>query len=229
VQPAKTIRVLIVEDHPAMLWGLERLINSERPRMEVVGTAGTPDDAIRQIAQHRPDLLLLDLDLGGLSGLDILPAVLPGSKLRALVLTGDQCQATLDRAVRTGARGIVHKDASTEHLLKAIEKTSEGELWLDHDTLARVFVDLLNPSGLHGKSDESVRQAELTTREREIVQAVVDHAGELNKVLAGRLFISEHTLRNHLTSIYQKLDVNSRLELYLYATRHMSPPPARRH
>jgi DNA-binding NarL/FixJ family response regulator len=216
----KTIRVMLVDDHQTMLWGLIKLIETEKPRMEVVGTAQTGAEALEKIAQLSPDVVLLDLDLGGSSALDLLPALQSNPQLRVLIFTGERDQEKLDLAVFRGARGIVRKDASAELLLKAIEKTAEGEIWLDRGTLGRVFSEFMAPKSADKPDPDAEKIASLTARERRIIHVIVQGNGALNKTLADRLFISDHTLRNHLTSIYQKLEVNNRLELYVYALKH---------
>lgn len=216
----RTIRVMLIDDHKTMLWGLQRLIEGENSRMEVVGTAGNCDEALAQIATLAPDVILLDLDLGGKCSLDILPALLANGVSRALILTASRDQATLDLAVVRGARGVVHKEAPAEQVLKAIEKVHQGELWLDREVLGRVFGEFMNPAAARKPDPETEKAAALTAKERKIVDTVVTGSGALNKALAQRLFISEHTLRNHLTSIYQKLGVSNRLELYVYAVKH---------
>ena len=221
MQPAAaTIRVMLIDDHQTMLWGLGKLIDGEKPRMEVVGAARTCEEALTQIAQLMPDVVLLDLDLDGKNAIDILPTLLSHSKTRVLILTGERKQAVLDVAILRGARGILHKDASAEQVLKAIEKTHQGELWLDRETLSRVFGELMNPVMPHKLDSEAEKQAMLTPKEKKIIHTIIEGSGASNKVLAQRLFISEHTLCNHLTSIYHKLDVSNRLELYVYAVKH---------
>ena len=214
------IRVMLIDDHPTLLWGLEKLINAETPRMSVMGTARNTEEALACLAHETPDVVLLDLDLDGESGLVLLPALLKQTRTRVLILTGERQQNVLDQAVQKGARGILRKDASAEHVLKAIEKTHEGELWLDRGTLGRVFTEFRDPTSARKPDPETLRQASLTARERRIIALVVQSQGASNKALAQSLFISEHTLRNHLSSVYQKLDVANRLELYVYATRH---------
>ena len=215
-----TIRVLLVEDHQTMLWGLQRLIDAERPRMAVVGTACTCADALAGAAQLAPDVILLDLDLGGVCMVNFLPELLANGLSRALVLTAAHHTDMLDLAVRRGTRGILHKEVAAEKVLKAIEKIHRGELWFDAETMGRVFGQLLG-SGTAPRPDPALeKHASLTARERDIVSATVEHSGSANHVVAQSLFISEHTLRNHLTSIYRKLDVTSRLEMYVYAIRH---------
>lgn len=216
----KTIQVMLVDDHQTMLWGLTRLIESEKPRMAVAGTAQTGPEALEKIERLRPDVILLDLDLAGASALDLLPALQAMPQSRVLIFTGERDQEKLDLAVFRGARGILRKDASAEQVLKAIEKTAEGEIWLDRGTLGRVFSEFMTPKAVPKSDPEAEKKASLTARERKIIRVVVEGNGALNKTLAQRLFISDHTLRNHLTSIYQKLGVNNRLELYVYALKH---------
>jgi two-component system nitrate/nitrite response regulator NarL len=215
-----TIRVLLVEDHQTLLWGLQKLIDAERPRMAVAGTARTCADALASAARLAPDVILLDLDLGGVSMIEFLPELLANGLSRALVLTAAHHTDTLDLAVRRGARGILHKEVSAEHVLKAIEKIHRGELWFDAETMDRVFGQLLGARGAPRPDPAREKHASLTARERAIVSAAVEHSGSANQVVAERLFISEHTLRNHLTSIYRKLNVTNRLEMYVYAIRH---------
>jgi DNA-binding NarL/FixJ family response regulator len=215
-----TIRVLLVEDHQTMLWGLQKLIDAETPRMAVAGTARNCPDALAGAAQLAPDVILLDLDLGGVCMIDFLPELLANGLSRALVLTAAHHTDTLDLAVRRGARGILHKEVSAEKVVKAIEKIHRGELWFDAETMGRVFGQLMGSRGASRPDPALEKHASLTARERDIVSAAVEHSGSANHVVAERLFISEHTLRNHLTSIYRKLNVTSRLEMYVYAIRH---------
>jgi DNA-binding NarL/FixJ family response regulator len=213
-----TIRVLLVEDHQTLLWGLQQLIDAERPRMEVVGTARTCPEALASAAQLAPDIILLDLDLGGVCMVDFLPELLANGVSRALVLTASHHTETLDLGVRRGACGILHKEVSAGQVVKAVEKIHRGELWFDAETMDRLFGQLV---GARSRPNPAVeKHASLTARERDIVSAAVEHSGSANHVVAERLFISEHTLRNHLSSIYRKLNVSNRLEMYVYAIRH---------
>jgi DNA-binding NarL/FixJ family response regulator len=223
------IKVLLVEDHQTMLWGLQQLIDAERPRMQVAGTACTCPEALECAARLLPDVILLDLDLGGVSMIDFLPELLANGLSRALVLTAAHHTETLDLAVRRGARGVLHKEVSAGQVLKAIEKIHRGELWFDAATMDRVFGQLLRARGT--PQPAPAPHASLTPRERAIVSAAVQHSGSANHEVAERLFISEHTLRNHLTSIYRKLNVTNRLEMYVYAIRHglVQPDFARQH
>ena len=218
--PIQTIRVMLVDDHQTMLWGLTKLIESEKPRMDVVGTATTCDEALAKIGLLHPDVILLDLDLNGVSSLEVLPALLSNSASNVLIFTGARDQATLDLAIFKGARGVLRKDASAEHVIKAIEKTAAGEIWLDRQTLGRVFSEFVVPKAPPQRDPAVEKHESLTAKEQKVIYAVVEGSGALNAALAERLFISEHTLRNHLTSIYHKLGVSNRLELYVYAVKH---------
>ncbi len=214
------ITVLLVDDHKTMLWGLERLIGSERSGMRVVGTASKREEALEQAAMLSPDIILLDIDLDGECSLDFLPALLVSGVSRALVFTGVRDQAVLDRAIVAGARGVLRKDAPAEVVLRAIEKVHQGEMWLAHDMMARIFGQLTRPPAPPPPDPHKERLASLTAKERKVVDAIVRGNGMTNRALAQSLFISEHTLRNYLVAIYRKLGVANRLELYVYASRY---------
>ena len=214
-----TIRILLVDDHKTMLWGLERLIQAEGPAFELVGSASDGVEAKALCASLKPDIVLLDLDLKGSSSLEFLPALLENGVSKVVILSANRDQSTLASAVKLGARGVVSKEAPTEDVLAAVKKVHGGELWLDQSLMQALLGQLVAPAA--PKVDpEAERIGSLTAREREVVKLIVQGNGALNKDLAERAFISERTLRNHLTTIYQKLDVANRLELYVYATKH---------
>ena len=201
-----------------MLWGLERLVQAEGEAFDLVGSACDPEQATRLCAELAPDIVLLDLDLKGSSSLDILPALLANGVTRAVILSANRDQATLASAVKLGARGVVSKEAPTDDVLAAVRKVHGGEYWLEPALMQALLGQLTAPAP---RDDPDARRiATLTAREREVIGMIVQGKGALNKELAERAFISERTLRNHLTAIYQKLDVANRLELYVYATRH---------
>lgn len=210
------IGVFFVDDHKCIVWGLERLVAGEQPRMRVAGKAHNRRDALEGIRLAAPDVVLLDLDLGGHSSLDFLPELLATGKTRVIVLTGNHDTEVLARAVSLGARGVVQKDEPAEVLIKAIGRVHEGELWLERATMTRMF-DLLQGAN---DAPAAVIVDPLTPRERQIIAAVVERRGANSKAVAAGLFISDHTLRNHLTTIYRKLDVRNRLELVMYALEH---------
>ena len=221
MQPvAHPIGVLLVDDHQTMLWGLSRLIDGEHPRMKVVGTARCCEDAVATSASLAPDVIVLDLDLDGHCALDILPKLVSNEVSRVVVLTAEREQRTLDLAVLHGARGVMRKDAPAQQVIDSIERVYNGELCVDAQSIGRVFYELTAVKKPQKADPEASRRASLTQKEREIINTVVAGSGASNKALAAKLFVTEHTLRNHLTSIYQKLGVSNRLELYIYAVKH---------
>lgn len=214
------IRVLLVDDHRTVLWGLEKLIDSAKPRMQVVGVAASGQEALCAAELNQPDVILLDLDLGDASGLDLLPHLLRDNDTKVLILTGTRDPDVREVAVLRGARGMVHKAESAETILNAITRVSRGEIWLDRASTAKVIATLSATGGQKRSDAEDSPIAALTQKERDIVAAIVKHQGAPTKVIARALCLSSHTVRNHLASIYSKLDVHSRLELFMYAKEH---------
>ena len=219
----RAIRVFVAEDHQITLWGLQRLINASSPRMEVVGSASSHAELMNHDAAALADVILLDLDLGGedtSASLGCLRQRCPG---RVLVLTAADDLAQHRAAVLKGARGVIHKSEPAETILRAIEKINNGEVWLQGTLLGEVLGLLTDggPSAAPRQQDPDARRiASLTPREREIVVTMVRSAGAKQLSVADDLGMSEHTLRNHLTTIYSKLCVHGRLELHVYATAH---------
>lgn len=216
----RPIRVFLVDDHKTTLWGLQRLIEGAAPRMQLAGTACCRSEMLARVPPAKPDVVVMDIDLGGDNALDALPDLLRETSTQVLVLTGIRNQNTHEKAILCGARGVVQKEMSAETLLQAIDKVFAGEIWLDRILMGKVLGSLTDPRWRQKVSPESLSIASLTQREVEIIGSVVKNKGAKNKVIAGHLHISEHTLRNHLSVIYEKLGVNGRLELFLFATDH---------
>ena len=214
----KTINVFLVDDHKTVLWGLERLIESSSPQMSVVGMASNCDELFAKLPAARSDVILLDLDLGGTSSLDCLERLTSGTRARVLILTGSNDPAVHQHAVVHGARGVVHKQVAADLLLRAIQKVHQGEIWLDRNTLGQVLTVLAHSEK---KSAKTSKIDLLTVKERQIVEAIMEEKGARIKVIADKLHMSEHTMRNHLTSIYDKLEVAGRMELYLFAMEQL--------
>lgn len=218
--PADPIRVFLVDDHRAVLWGLERLIEGAAPRLLLVGTASCREELMARLPEARPDIVLLDLDLGGEDGGDVLPDVLRESQAQVLILTGNRDADVHQRVMMRGARGVVQKEEEAEVVLAAIEKVHAGEIWLDRAALGKLLGALAGGGARVPRDPEAVKIEELTAREREIIATAVQYKGAGNKVIADRMHISEHTLRNHLSVIYRKLGIRGRLELFIYAAKH---------
>lgn len=221
VADTNPVRVMIVEDHQSVTWGLERLVESAYPHMQVVGTATSSEEMLATAASLKPDLILLDLDLNGEISADALPELFSLIKTRVLILTGARDPLMLQAAILKGAHGVIGKEKSAEILLQAIERVSAGEVWIDRKMMGQLLENMLATAENSKKSDPEVaRIACLTPREREIIRAIAINHGDKSLAIAGAMHISEHTLRNHLTVIYEKLGVRNRLDLYAYAIEH---------
>lgn len=211
------IRVQVVAQ-PIVAWGLERLVASGHPRFEVTGSADHSVDCLVQLQVRSADVVLLDLD--GDEGADGVAALFAQTRVRILAISGSSNLALHDSAVLAGARGVIEKREPPALLLKAIEKVHEGELWVGRAATSRIFMELARQKAAQSHNPEMAKIATLTPRERQSIAALTRDATAPGKAVAARLNISEHTLRNHLTSVYSKLGVANRLALYAYAHQH---------
>ncbi len=220
---ARSIRVLVLAE-PLVAWGLERLVQTAHPRMEVAGSCHQLADGVAQLQRQPADVALVDLD--GDVGIEGVSELFAASRTRILAISGKRDIALYDGAVLAGARGVLHKSESPALLLKAIDKVHDGELWVDRTATSRIFMELARQKAAKDRHPEHHKIVTLTRRERQSIAAVAGDASAPTKAIAARLHISEHTLRNHLTSIYSKLGVANRLALYAYAHQHSLTEPA---
>jgi two-component system, NarL family, nitrate/nitrite response regulator NarL len=225
ISPPPSVRVLIVDDHGIMRAGLRMLLESQ-PGIMVVGEASTSADALALATGTQPDVIVLDLDLGGENAVESIPTLLCNApETRILVLTGVRDPEVHRQAIRHGALGLVFKEKAVETLLQAITKVRAGEVWLEPAMIARVLGDLTRPQSPPQTSAEATKIAKLTEREREVITLIGE--GLRNKHIAERLYISEATVRHHLTAIFAKLGISDRFELAIYAYQHgLAKPPA---
>jgi DNA-binding NarL/FixJ family response regulator len=212
------IRVLIVDDHKIIRDGLRDLISS-REGMIVVADAGNGVQALDSMKRHRPDVVVLDLDLGSESGLELIPQLQElDDDVAIVILTGMREVAKRDKAIELGARGVVLKDEGASELLNAIEKVSRGEYWLEPGAAKRLL-DRRRAPAVHDAEAEKI--SKLTQRELEIIALVGE--GLENREIAERLrpVVAEATVRNNLSVIYDKLEIHGgRLGLLVYAYKH---------
>ena len=214
------IRVLLIDDHRSVLWGLEKLIDSQRPRMQVIGKYTSFAEASSVVKELLPDIVLLDMDLGTEKGIEVIPQMLAITSAKILVLTGSRDGKLLDQAVVAGAKGVLGKENPAETIIRAIECVHEGQLWIDHDRMGRIISELSNKKTGKESNPELEKLETLTPKERMIFQAMTSRAGASGSEVAKSIHISESTLRNHLTSIYAKLDISNRLELWDFAQKY---------
>ncbi|MGE5524858.1 MAG: response regulator [Rhodospirillaceae bacterium] len=225
----KPIRVLLVNDHRIVLWGLERLLETAGPRIETVGKATSNGEAARLAAAKKPDVALVDVAFGALEGLDLISGLAERSRTRVLAFARGADRALLDAVMLAGASGVIGNDDEPQDLVKAIVKVHEGEIWLDRVSTSRLL-GLVRLGERRSEDPERKKIALLTARETEVVAAIAGHAGATIKKIAGSLDISDRTLRNHLTSIYEKLGLSNRLDLFVFANKHrLTRHPASAH
>jgi len=222
-----SIHIYLADGHPITLWGLHQLIQTAGPHMTVVGSATTQQALLSDAAATHADVILLDLDLAGPDAAQALARLRQQCRGHVLVLTASKDMEQQRTAVLTGARGMVHKSEPASAILRAIETVGRGEVWLDRRLVSHVLGHLSAPSRPASPrlqrppaDPQAERIASLTARERSIIHTLVHSAGAKLLCVAHELQMSEHTLRNHLTSIYSKLCVRGRLELHLFATAH---------
>ena len=201
-----TIRIVIADDHPIVLSGLEQLFRSERD-IEVVATATDGTEVLKAVVRQKPDVLLLDLHMPRKTGLDVLRELNDAaSSVRVVLLTGQLSEDEVIEALRLNVRGVLLKEMAPRLLVECVRKVHAGGQWLEKASIGRAIEKML-------KREEAVQQvsALLTRRELELLKLA---AGELTtKEIAAHLFIAEGTVKIHLHSIYGKLGINNRVEL----------------
>ena len=213
------IRVFIIENQHIVLWGLEKLIASASHPMQVIGRAASCTEGLKFLEKLTADLILLDIDPDIDNGLKDIPKLVTETEARLLIFTGVRDRLLYEKVVLLGAMGVVDKETPVEKILTAIVKVYEGQVWLDRTVTGRVFVALSRKEGMT-RSAQGENLSRLTRREKEIVTCVSGHAEAGSRDIARLLHISEHTLRNHLTAIYNKLKVTNRMELFVYAQKN---------
>jgi len=207
--PELPIRVIVADDHPIVLRGLQQLFESE-PGFQVTAVCRNGDEALTAARRGDADVMVLDLRMPGRNGLDVMRTI-AAERLpcRVVLLTATLRDADVTEVVQLGARGLVLKASNPETLLDCVKSVRRGEQWIDRAAVSRVL-------------DHAVRTATgqptavpLTPRELEIVRMLAE--GLRNKEIGEKLFITEGTVKLHLHHIYEKAGVDGRLELVLWA------------
>lgn len=206
------IRILIADDHSMVREGLKQLVELEEDII-VVSQAGNGREAIEKIIEYKPDVVLLDINMPGMNGLDVL-SYLRDNRIRAnvLILTIHNEVEYLYKAVEIGVKGYVLKDSESDVLISAIRSVYEGESYIQPNMASLLFKKINN--------DESatVHNTRLTKREVEVLKLITE--GMLNKEIAHRLCISEKTVKNHVSNIFKKIQVSDRTQAAVFAIKN---------
>lgn len=207
-------RVLLVDDHEVVRLGLKALLE-HHSHFEVVGEAGTARDAIEQVAQLLPEIVLMDIRLPGVSGIEACEEITHRfPETRVIMLTSYAEDEMLFSAIRAGASGYVLKQIGGEDLVRALEAVGRGEALLDSAVTQRVFQEVRRAV----KEEEASAFASLSQQEKHVLLLVSE--GKTNREIAKALFLGEGTVRNYVSSILSKLGVSNRAEAAAYAVEH---------
>ena len=206
-------RVVLVDDHHILRVSLARLLDAEDD-VEVVGTAGGGEEAIRVVAEQQPDVVLMDLSMPGIDGVEATERIMAAEHpSKVVVLTSFSDRDRILEALDAGAIGYLLKDVEPEELLRGVRAAARGDWPLD-PRAARLLL---------GEGGGRRHQPELTDREEDVLGLVAE--GLPNKLIARRLGISERTVKAHLTRIFEQLGVTDRTQAALWAERRRQPTP----
>ena len=211
---SRMITVVIVDDHPVVRAGI-RMIVDAAPDVTVVGEGTNGADALRLVAQHHPDVLILDINLPDLNGAEVARRLREQSTTTAiLVLTIYDDRQTIFGLLESGAIGYVLKDEALETVVDAVRAAARGESWLSPAVARQVVRRAVGETS----SSPEAPSIPLTPREKEVLRLLAQ--GLDNAAIARRLVVTKRTVQNHVSNIYSKLEVSSRTEAALYAIRH---------
>ncbi len=208
---AKPIRILLADDHTLFRQGMRALLDSV-PDLELIGEAGTGEEAVVRVAELRPDVVLMDIKMPGVNGIEATRRILAADPRAAvIVLTMFEDDDSVVAALRAGARGYVLKGADETEMLRVVRAAAGGEVLFGPAIAARLTAALTDSRPASG----AVQFPDLTEREREILGLIAQ--GQSNTEIAARLFLSTKTVRNHISSIFAKLQVTDRAQAIVRA------------
>lgn len=204
--PVNKIRVQIVDCHQITLWGICQLLTQDE-RYDICATANNGQEALQHAIETKPDVIILDPQLDNEDGVKLISTLIQKTKSKIIVFTGVQNSGIMDSFILQGARGIINKIEPIETILKTVEEIYRGKLRLNHNTATRIIQKI---------TSEQEKLGRLSTKEEKVTRIIQGHPEKTQKEISEILHISEHTLRNHLASIYHKLGVRNRMELFVF-------------
>jgi two-component system, NarL family, response regulator DevR len=207
-------RILLVDDHEVVRLGLKSLLE-RHPQFEIIGEASSAREALEQVANNHPDVVVMDIRLPGTSGIEACEEITTRfPETRVLMLTSYAEDEMLFSAIRAGASGYVLKQIGGDELVRALEAVARGEALLDPAVTQRVFQEVRRAV----KEEEASAFAHLSQQEKHVLLLVSE--GKTNREIAKALFLGEGTVRNYVSSILSKLGVSNRAEAAAYAVEH---------
>jgi two-component system response regulator DevR len=210
----QTQRILLVDDHELVRLGLKALIN-RHPQMAVVGEASSAMEAVDKCLELKPDIVILDIRLGGTSGIDACQAITTQRpETKVIMLTSYADDEILFAAIRAGAAGYVLKQTGGQDVVRAIEMAGEGRALLDPSVTAHVLAAVRRAAD----AQDASAFVELSGQERRVLALIT--SGDTNREIAQQLHLGEGTVRNYVSNIFVKLGVANRAEAAAFATRH---------
>lgn len=212
----ETIRLIIVDDHAMIRKGLNQMLSMEEG-LAIIGEVGHGDEVIEKVLTLKPDVVLMDINLPGKNGIELtreLSRKAPEIKVLALSVDGDQYH--ISQMIRAGASGYILKDANVETLTEAIKTVARGDAYLPPQLLSKVLDEYRRTSVIE-KKVALPEDLKLTPREIEIISHIAH--GESNREIAKKLFISEKTVKNHVSNILRKMNLEDRTQVAVYAYR----------
>jgi len=210
----KTIKVLLVDDHPLITEGLEKILSFD-DAIQVVGKANDGDQAIEIAKDVKPDVVVMDINMPGIDGIEACMRIrdmLPGTEVIALTVCEEEDRIL--QILKAGAKGYFLKDVETERLIDAIKNVQKGQSFIHPQIAAKV---LNSYTTLASRQNRDFKGNELTDRELELVKLMAK--GLSNKEIASALYISEKTVKNHITNILRKLDLRDRVQVAIWAIK----------
>jgi DNA-binding NarL/FixJ family response regulator len=208
-EPRQPMRVVVVDDHDVFRNGLVNLLVEQG--IDVVGDAADGDEALRLVARLAPDVVVMDLSLPGISGLEAIERIAveaPSTRVLVLTISADETHVT--EAIVAGACGYLLKDATIDEIVTGVRAAAAGESLISPRVATMLMDQIRNSPGTEA-------QTELSEREREVLRLVAE--GKENNEIAERLFISPQTVKNHISNILAKLQMENRIQAAVYAVR----------
>jgi DNA-binding NarL/FixJ family response regulator len=208
------LRLVLVDDHEVVRVGLRTLL-SRHPEFDVVDEAATGQEAVRKALMHRPDIVIMDVRLSGMSGIEACREIVQASpSIKVIMLTSYGDDDTLFESIAAGASGYVLKQIGSDELIRSIDNVGKGESSLDPTTTSRVFARMREMA----RRREESAFSQLTEQELRVLAHLAE--GRTNREIADILVLGEGTVRNYVSSIFAKLHVNNRAEAAAYAAAH---------